>query len=122
MGDMSEYYQEAEVAETAVRDAAIAQQARDCESGIWRSHDGRAVKIKEMNEHHLRNALAMLRRKGFIGPKTLAAYLHGPMPRGEMAQQAFSEELDEVLNAKVNPYIDLLEAEMARRGLKGGRP
>lgn len=109
------------LADSDAGNAALEQQARDCEAGIWRTHDGRTVKIKEMHEGHLRNALAMLRRKGLIGPKTLDFYLRGPRPNGEAAELAYEQELDEIMNAKVNPYIDLLEAEMVRRGLTEDR-
>ncbi len=108
--------------ERAGRDALLEQQARDCSVGIWRTRDGLPVHVSAMHEAHLRNALAMLRRNGFIGEKTLAAYFSGPLPRGEMAKDAYDRGFEEVVESKFNPYVDLLEAEMKRRGLTEGEP
>lgn len=91
------------------------------EKGVWVTREGKKLKISEMEEGHLRNALRMLKRKGFIGRKTALTYL-GPGPSGEMAQLAFAEEADMMLTRPIHPAIDDLEAELDRRGLIEGRP
>lgn len=108
--------------DSAGREAEEARRAEDVEAGIWRTREGHPVHVSAMTGAHLRNSLAMLRRKGFIGERTLNAYLSTPGPGGDMAQVAFAEELDAVLEAPVNPYVDLLEDELRRRGLREVAP
>lgn len=114
---MADSYRDAGMVDEAARDSAIARQEADCAAGIWRTREGQPVHISAMSEGHLRNALAMLRRNGFIGPRTLSFYLRGPKPRGDMAMEAYSGELLDLAERPVNPYVDLLEDEMKRRGL-----
>ena len=35
----------------------------------WKTRDGREIPIKEMGTDHLKNCVAMLRRKGFVTPE-----------------------------------------------------
>lgn len=84
----------------------------------WKTKDGREIEISEMADSHLLNTYKMLRRKGFISPKTFRFYLTCAGPNGEMAQDAFDQELDRVLDSPVSEFIDLFEEEIRRRGLE----
>jgi len=82
---------------------------------LWRTKDGREVKAKDMSFSHLTNSLAMLKRKGFIDPKTYECYINCPPPTAEGALDAFEQELDIVLNSPVSPFIGIFEREIERR-------
>lgn len=84
----------------------------------WRTRDGRIIAVRDMDTNHIQNTLAMLRRKGFVGPRTVLAYLSGPRPSGDGAQDAFNEELAEIATRPINPFVDIFEAELERRGAK----
>lgn len=85
--------------------------------GIWTQRDGSAIAIKDMTDQHLLAALRMLKRKGFIGPRTLAAYL-GPGPTADAASLAFEQEQRQAFDAPVSLFVDLFEDEIKRRGVK----
>jgi hypothetical protein len=86
--------------------------------GIWLTKEGEEIPVREMKDYHLLHSDRMLRRKGCISLRTLAAYLYGEGPNGEMAQLAFASEQDEVFKAPVSPYLDLFEGEINRQGLE----
>lgn len=86
------------------------------EKGTWTTKDGRKLRISEMEDGHLVNTLQMLKRKGYVGWRTLASYLGGPRPSGEMAQDAFNAEADEAFGRPYHPAFDDLEDEVRRRG------
>lgn len=80
----------------------------------WRCRDGRELSLSEMTTDHVRNALAMLRRKGFgsFDDWQLALNALGSGMMGEHAQDAL---LAEVTSFRVSPWIDAFEAELKRR-------
>jgi len=86
-------------------------------AGIWTTREGEDIHVTAMEDHHLLAADRMLRRKGAIGPRILRAYLTGPGPNGDAAQEAFDAEFAEVLEAPVSPFIDHFDDEIKRRGL-----
>lgn len=86
-----------------------------CEPKIWRSQNGRETKLEDMNTRHIENCLAKLKREGFVSPKTVDFYINGPKPNGDGAQDVFDEELNQVLNSPVSPWIDYFEEELERR-------
>jgi hypothetical protein len=90
------------------------------EARIWVTKDGDEIPIKEMATGHVKNALAMLKRNGYIGPSTLEFYLTCSPPNGDMASYYFEQEMDEVFDRPVNKYVDLLEEELAKRGRRTG--
>lgn len=83
---------------------------------IWTTKDGRKLPVKDMETGHIQNALAMLKRKGFVSVKTLNIYLRGPEPRGDGAQMAFETEFNYVAD-HVHPFIDAFEEELENRKL-----
>ncbi len=86
--------------------------------GTWITKEGQKIKISEMGDGHLVNSLQMLKRQGFVGWRTLSAYLYGPRPNGEMAQDAFDREADEAFSRPYHPAFDDLEDEVKRRGFR----
>lgn len=83
----------------------------------WVCRDGTVMPVSEMTDHHLLAATRMMLHNGYIGQRTLEFYLFGPQPDGEMAQLAWHQEFDLIMAAPVHPYLDLLEAEIKKRGL-----
>jgi len=69
-----------------------------------------------METSHIRNALAMLKRQGYVGISTRSFYLSCPLPLGEAAQDAFNMEFDAVMDAPTSPFIDAFKQELERRG------
>lgn len=94
----------------------LAQRERD---RVWTQRDGTPIAVNDMTDTHLLASARMLRRKGFIGPRTLAAYL-GPGPSADMASLAFEQEQRQVFDAPVSPFVDFFEDEIKRRGLPRG--
>ena len=84
---------------------------------IWTTREGEKIPIECMETSHIQNALAMLRRKGFVSPSAVDSYMCGSMPRGEMAQDAFWNEFDALLDKPVSEAIDWFEEELGRREL-----
>lgn len=85
------------------------------EQEVWVTREGDEIPVKEMRTGHIRNALAMLKRAGVIGPSTLSFYLNTPGPQGDMACDAFDAELREVFDSPVNPFVDIFENELKLR-------
>lgn len=82
---------------------------------IWTTAAGEEIPVADMGERHIRNALAMMRRNGYIGQEDLNYYLYSPGPNGEAAQMAFDAEFAVAMESPANPWIDVLEAELQRR-------
>lgn len=95
------------------------ERAKRGKQGIWTQRDGTPIAVKDMTDAHLLASARLLRRKGFIGPRTLAAYL-GPGPTADTASLAFEQEQREAFQAPISPFVDYFEDEIKRRGLKGG--
>lgn len=83
---------------------------------IWTQKDGTPIAVKDMTDAHLLASLRMLRRKGFIGPRTLAAHM-GPGPTADMASLAFEQEQRRIFDAPASPFVDYFEDEIKRRAL-----
>lgn len=101
--------------EERVRRSALANRFK---KRIWTCQDGSTVPIDQMTDRHLTNAHRMLKRKGFVSVQTFKFYLTDPGPNGEHACDAFNEEVDHVLSCCVSPWLDVLEEEIEKRGLK----
>lgn len=69
----------------------------------WLTRDGRILKIKEMETNHIVNALAMLKRNGFVSKDTFENFFGG---------------IRSLCDKPVNEYIDLFENELGKRGVK----
>lgn len=95
------------------------ERAKREKSRIWTQRDGTPIAIKDMTDTHLLAAARLLRRNGFIGPRTLAAYL-GPGPTADMASLAFEQEQRQAFDAPVSPFVDFFDEEIKRRGLLMG--
>lgn len=82
---------------------------------LWKTRDGRLLYPLLMNTRHIENALAMLKRKGYIGPSTVSFYLSCPLPHGDRAMDAFDMEYDAVLDAPVSKFVDIFESILKQR-------
>jgi len=81
----------------------------------WTNRKGRKFEIADMDTTHIRNCLAMLRRKGFISESECDSCM-GYSPQGEMAQYCYEQSMDDAF-ARTSPYIDAFEKELDRRNL-----
>jgi len=77
----------------------------------WVMKSGKKINITDMETSHIRNAIAMLRRKGFVTPAELEMYLLSE-PSGEAALDEYMRELDRI---KTCLPLATLEAELKRR-------
>ncbi len=84
---------------------------------IWVCADGRKIRVEDMSDSHLANALAMLQRKGFISQRLKKAALEwGPDSlAGEHAQDAVWQEYADLMSAPCHPAVEWLEDETRRR-------
>lgn len=101
--------------EKRIRHSAL---VRRFKKRIWTCQDGSTVSVDQMTDRHLLNSYHMLKRNGFVSEKSFRFYLTDPGPNGEMAQDAFREEVDYVLGCRVSPWLDVFEGEIKNRGLK----
>ena len=81
----------------------------------WKKKNGEMIEVSEMETSHIQNALAMLERKGFVGPSEVNFYLTCRPPNGEYAQMAFEQEMDQVFNAPVSKFVDIFKDELKTR-------
>lgn len=84
---------------------------------IWTCRDGTTIPLSNMSDQHLTNAYRMLRRKGFVSERTFWFYMRDKGPNGDMAQDAFQQEIEQVLDSQVSPWLDVLEVEIKRRSI-----
>ena len=89
---------------------------------LWKTKDGRKIRICDMEDNHLLNTIAMLQRVSESRRISNSVYyLFCTPPNGEMALYAFEQEQDNVWRATWCDYLPpiysnlVLEAE--RRGL-----
>lgn len=73
----------------------------------WKTKDGKIIKIKDMEDNHLINCIKFIEKNAeqyVNGMKNF--YMSCPSPNGEMANDCFEQEFDEVMELDVD---DLLE-------------
>ncbi len=81
----------------------------------WKTKDGRSIPVSEMGTEHIKSALAMLKRKGFVSPERVVFYVSSLLPHGEVAIDALEREQDVAFDAPTSPFIDLFREELKRR-------
>lgn len=81
----------------------------------WTTIGGMKIPVDEMSINHIENALAMLKRKGYVKPETVLFYLTCSPPQGDMASYAFDGECDQIFNAPTSKFIKIFEDELERR-------
>ena len=81
----------------------------------WKQKDGIKIKIKDMSIFHLKNSIAMMKRNGYVSTDTLNFYLTCEGPNGDMAQMAFEQELDHIIDQPVSSTLSALERELKKR-------
>lgn len=93
----------------------IEREEERIKSEVWTCKDGREIAVKDMKISHVENALAMLKRNGYIGENELALGMMCSQPRGDMAQYYYDQELDRMFTAPVSSFIDVFKEELERR-------
>lgn len=79
----------------------------------WTTRSGEVMNISDMETSHLKNAIDMLRRNGFIGNNDALSCLGAAFSlSGEMAQY-YAEQ--SCYDMKVSPVLNEMEAEYERR-------
>lgn len=73
--------------------------------GLWITREGQHIPIVDMTDRHLLNSRRLLERHGIIGDAGVQAHLLTPCDAYEESEPPYS------------PYVDLLDAEIRRRGL-----
>jgi hypothetical protein len=87
---------------------------------IWHCADGRVLRMTDMEDEHLSNAAAMLRRKGFCTTDEFWLAIGGAASlRGEYAQMAAENSVADMCPSR---SLDLIEAEQERRRRNGRTP
>ena len=86
--------------------------------GKWKTKSGETLDISNMEDSHIVNAIHMISKRGFVSPKTVSLYVCGPEPNGDMAQLAFDQEFDSVLESPISWKLGELEDEADKRGLR----
>ena len=77
----------------------------------WTMRTGEQIEISDMDDSHLANTIAMLRRKGFVTHAELERYLWSE-PNGEAALDEYMRELGSI---KTCPVLAELEDELKCR-------
>lgn len=83
----------------------------------WTTKGGKTIKITDMTDSHLMNTIRFIERQY---ARTIGFYLCSPGPQGEMAQDAFDREFDQLDEEGVsgfNEKYDYLTEEADRRGI-----
>lgn len=83
----------------------------------WKMRNGQRIEVSEMTDHHLKAAYKMLKRQGFVSLNSIKFYLSCKVPNGEMAQDAFYSELNDVMSSPVSAFVDIFEKEAKERNL-----
>jgi len=78
----------------------------------WRNSYGKMVLISDMHTRHIKNALKMLRSRGFVGEDEVEA------ARNEFVD--LTEKDPDEFRSRINRTIDVMKAELARRAYKEG--
>jgi len=73
------------------------------------------IAVEDMDTKHIENTLAMLKRKGFVGAKTLYFYLTCTPPTADGALMGFEQEQNYVLSAPITKFVDIFEDELEHR-------
>lgn len=85
-------------------------------SPVWITKDKRQVRIDEMDDNHLKNTIAMLRRQGCCTLEELDCLFAAPLSEmGDMASYAVEQEQ---ASARPSKALSYLVEEAEKRGLE----
>lgn len=82
---------------------------------MWTRSNGQKVPIASMNDHHLKSAIAMMQRNGYVSARAVQDALFGGRPNGEGAQDAFDKECEGLFDGVPSELLDSLNDELVRR-------
>ena len=84
----------------------------------WTTKDGRKIDVKDMSDDHLRNAVAMLRRQGFVGADEYEVAIGSAFSMsGEMAAYYAEQSVADMMPSQC---LDAMEYELSMRANGGG--
>lgn len=84
---------------------------------VWTTKDGQKLRLSQMTTAHINNALAHLRRQGFVGETEFdAAWSAALSFSGEMAQMLAENSASDLVP---HMAIDLFEQELELRAQEG---
>lgn len=92
----------------------------------WRMRDGTIIKIQDMTSGHIKNALALIRRRGYVSASQRERLIEALVryetalrtdTLGDMAEAQIQADFDELAISRiyVHPIIDAMEDELKRR-------
>ena len=84
---------------------------------VWVSQNGRRTPLSQMATPHIKNALARLRREGYVGLRDVEFYLTCTPPTADMAEMSFMQEFDRVTESPIFIWVDFFEEELRSRGV-----
>lgn len=89
------------------------------ELGIWTTKDGREISVSDMGDSHLINTIAMLQRNAEVERiQTSVFYATCVGPQGEMAQDCFDHECDDVWDSTFENYVPPIYSKMIEEATK----
>lgn len=76
----------------------------------WTTKDGRKIAIKDMEGNHLLNTIRMLQRgAAALQSRETASFFMLGEPQGDMAQDAYHAEMDELMDMGPLEYLETRE-------------
>lgn len=76
---------------------------------MWTRSNGQKVKIVDMNDHHLLNAILKMKDNGYVSASDIALFKTDPAPDKEL--------FDKMMNIKTSVLLNGMDEEARKRGL-----
>jgi len=83
----------------------------------WTTKTGKILNISDMKTEHIINCIDMMYRNGYIEISTYEFYFTCDLLFGDMAQLAFDEECESILDRVPSKKLDWLLEELEKRGV-----
>lgn len=81
---------------------------------LWTTKDGRKLSVRKMSLGHIKNCIALLRRRGYVSEAEFVdACGWGFSMNGEMASYYAEQEIAQMLPTRM---LDIMQEELDRRG------
>lgn len=81
---------------------------------LWTTKEGHKIPVRKMSVDHIKNCMAMLRRRGYVSEaEFVAACGWGFSMNGEMASYYAEQEVAQMCPTRM---LDIMQEELDRRG------